>query len=1058
MKSNKFHFYYSIQKKNIENFTLLDFATGEMGNKGIQGNEGHVGLYGPSGGKGAQGDVGDKGNIGIRGLIGSKGPKGDKGIVGIAGRDGKRGIRGQRGLIGPPGPPGDPGPIGPTGFRGLQGKRGPKGGPGLSGKKGEKGYDGHVSINYSKCKFAGGGLGKNGWNYNHSNRGRAGNWDKVSTIQCDAGYVAVELETECFCYGMNGSYEPTGSTPFEICNGPIAPPGLPLGISDNINKMNNWGMHHQRDCKHRLTCCPLGIYDYPESVKLKRKRLNLRYGPFEEERIYNIMWISMEPHGFPKSLTDYPEIFNTKIDYSEDSIKSGSNNNINSLLVLPKDQKYTEIPTTEDCDSKRCNILNQVCSGGKICLNKTNQQIGCKRPPCWHTIPSKTENCQKGKCTDIGQLCDRDGGRICTDYPNIDDGCENPPCWNRIPILNDCEGKRCAYEGQQCSGGTHNFNFPGFVCLNKRNDDYATAPCSKPPCWHKIENETNECSGNKCQFVGQKCRVGGTDDFPIQKICLDKTNSMCNNPPCWFNIPKVENCNKEGMTCKEVESDNIKPLDTMIYSSTNPILIKNNTNNISFFYADALFKNHDDLIKRLLIDFERLNSTKIIIIEWMENKNWSHLNTFVADTSKFENKPTDVDIKEGNEEEDEEEEEIVPTEIKKNGIIITDFEELFLPSDIIEIVGIVKFKNAKTKITDFTKSKINTVNTYFLRKTTTEYDDKKLKLLGFSENSTLIRFSMDDDDWTNLSKKGIQISKGKLMSKYFRQKCERVKCEQIEAKDDAGNVMKDDIGNPILVPGPCAYHGSCGYPGQKCRSDSTYSKDMKEWVGGIQKECVNSYRQVDTLPSSVFDPETCLKKPCWMDINNDLDPYFWAKPINNHSENAEGTLVKPDNKINSFKTIRSSQEVSEVYKFQPEDKEGYITKSKLLEFMTQNWMIFEANVLNIDTLWAKYSSNNRLEYGTFSAMMRVLNVETFKFRNDKRIIPRVMNEEEINTYTSRFGVDLLGPFRDRTCKTDKECPGSRCGCSCPFGCVGNCCKDIFGNIDKNNCPSRKCIY
>ena len=91
-------------------------------------------------------------------------------------------------------------------------------------------------------------------------------------------------------------------------------------------------------------------------------------------------------------------------------------------------------------------------------------------------------------------------------------------------------------------------------------------------------------------------------------------------------------------------------------------------------------------------------------------------------------------------------------------------------------------------------------------------------------------------------------------------------------------------------------------------------------------------------------------------------------------------------------------------------------------------------------------------------MMRVLNVETFKFRNDKRIIPRVMNEEEINTYTSRFGVDLLGPFRDRTCKTDKECPGSRCGCSCPFGCVGNCCKDIFGNIDKNNCPSRRCIY
>jgi hypothetical protein len=589
MKSNKFHFSYSIQEKNIENFSLLDFATGPQGNKGVKGNEGSIGLSGPYGGQGSIGDIGDKGDIGVRGLLGPDGPKGNKGIVGISGRDGKRGIRGNRGFIGPPGPPGDPGPIGPDGFRGIQGRRGNKGPDGIPGEKGEKGYDGYITIDFSKCKFADGGLGSDGWNYNHSKtkNGRSSDWKKESTIKCDPGYVATEIETECYCYDDGGNYykPDDSSSVFATCN----------RASYNKNNVDT-GMFHLRDCKHRLTCCPLSTYDYPESTKLKRSKLNLQYGAIEEERYFNIMWISMEPYGFSKSLSDYPDIFNTKIDYNEDSIKSGQDNNINSVLVLPKDEKYAEIPITGECESKRCNILNQVCSSGKICLNKPNQQNSCQRPPCWHTIPSKTENCQRGSCTDIGQLCSRDGGRICSNYPNIDEGCEEGPCWNKVPILNECEGKQCSYVGQQCSGGTHNLNFPGFVCLNKRNDDYGSEPCSNPPCWHKIENETTDCSSQKCLYVGQKCRIDGTDKYPNQKVCLDKINSECSEPPCWFNIPGITECNKDGMICEDVDSDTVESIDTMIYSSTESILVKK-TNNIVFIFADILFLNKKDLIQ-----------------------------------------------------------------------------------------------------------------------------------------------------------------------------------------------------------------------------------------------------------------------------------------------------------------------------------------------------------------------------------------------------------------------------------------------------------------------------
>ena len=544
-------------------------------------------------------------------------------------------------------------------------------------------------------------------------------------------------------------------------------------------------MSDDRDCKHRLKCCPINIYDYPEKEKLRDSRINLNYSGIvsnaEEERIYNIMWISMEPINHPKKLLDYPEIFDSEVGYNQNQVSSNDSNNIDSALILPKTTRYNEIPITNECDSERCSLINQICSESKVCLNENNPLTGCRRPPCWHPIPEKIESCPIGKCNRIGQFCERDGGRICMDTSNIDEECIDPPCWNKIPLLSQCKGTRCVYEGQQCSGKTHDMNFPGFICLNKKNENYvSTEQCIQPPCWHKIDNvlDASECTGKKCNFVGQKCRLGGTDENPLYKICLDKEVDGCNNPPCWIDIPQMT-------TCPDVSG----------------------------------------------------------------------------------------------------------------------------------------------------------------------------------------------------------------------------MCPNVDALDMNGNPIRDSENKIIRIPGPCEYKGSCPFQGQMCRTNnSTYDRNNKKWIN--VKECVNSYRTMDSSQDSVWKPSTCDKKPCWLDttVGDDALIHRDAETINNYNE--DGTnIIKSDNKMNDYKSALDRSNLnSGVYKFTDEDREGYLTKKKLQDFMTQNWMMFEANVLHVDTIWNKFSRSNMMDYKNFTLMMRSLYVETFKFRGNKRLVPRPLPNDQINSLISQYGM------------------------------------------------------
>jgi len=957
MKSNKFHFYYPLQNKNIENFSLIDLASGEIGDKGNKGKEGKVGLMGPPGVKGAKGDIGDKGYVGKRGLIGPVGPKGDRGLTGAKGNDGKRGYRGRRGLIGPPGPPGDPGPPGPKGYRALQGRTGFRGETGLDGQKGDEGYNGHISMDYTKCTYATGGRGSNNWNYDHKKVqfGWAGDYKEESTIQCPSGYIGTELETECFCWsgtlknfniaGIGKYYEPS--------------------INNEQSKCNN--MKDLKDCRHRLKCCPIQSYDFPESVKLKRSRLNLKYGPIEEERIYNIMWISMQPIGLKKTFLDYPEIFSIKVNYNSSKVSNSQDTTIDSITKMPIGSNYVEIPPTNECNSSKCSLINQVCNEGKICLDKPNTIKGCTRPPCWHQIPSKTSNCDQPKCNndEIGKFCSQDGGKLCLDYLNLDTNCNTPPCWHKLPVLNDCEGKRCAYEGQQCSGGTHNVNFPGFVCLNKRNDYYASNPCTKPPCWHKIENITKDCPGHKCQFVGQKCRTGGTEQYPEERICLDKITNKCNNPPCWHDIPKAEACNKDNFKCKKI-----------------PIIGPD---------KKPLYKINKEIVYLRYVDED--------IPEYKED------------------------------EEDEEDEKNLETYVKMKEIIESNPDKL------------------RREIKDDEKLYFY----YYLTSEGTNIIQKKLSGVIEKVDGKFIEVR------SYITDKEIEEIVSEISVPRMRDDCTPNKCEQVDATDERGIVLKDDMGVAIKIPSDCDYQGSCPIEGQLCRSGSTYDTGSKKWIGGQQKQCANTYRPTDALPSSVYDPSTCLKKPCWVNMDIYDEGYLWGVDINNHSEDGVN-FVKSDSKINSLKVVQDATNTAEVYKFSPEDKEGYLNIKMLTDFMTRNWMIFEANLLNISLLWGKYSVGNKMDYARFSAMMRSLNVESFKFFNGKRVVPRVMSENKIDTAVKKFGIDIMGPFRDKSCLTDKDCLGGNCVCDCPFGCKDNCCIDIFGNVDKNNCNTRKCAF
>ena len=384
---------------------------------------------------------------------------------------------------------------------------------------------------------------------------------------------------------------------------------------------------------------------------------------------------------------------------------------------------------------------------------------------------------------------------------NTEEGCLEPPCWKKVPILESCNGKRCIYEGQQCTGNTHKLNFAGYICKGIPNEFYSGGreqQCTKPPCWHKIPEflEASECQNKKCTLVGQKCKIGGTEENPLFKICLNEKTTDCPYPPCW------------------VES-----------------------------------------------------------------------------------------------------------------------------AQILE---------------------------------------KCPNMTGF--------------------------------------------CPDENAKDADGNLIFDSNNKPIKVPAICDYKGSCPIRGQKCKKDGAEyisTGSDKGWINTM--ECVDSYRGEDTLPNSVSNIQTCIKKPCWMDLTGGQsketgDMYRQAKKINN--SNTDGTnTTKNDILIKNYlDNLHANNSNPQVYKFIQEDREGYITESILKNFMTQNWKIFEANVIdeNFKIIWNKFSritSGTRImTYPMFTAMMRLLKVEKFKFltANGKsaRIIPRFMSPSDAKVFADKFGIDF----------------------------------------------------
>ena len=527
MKLNKFQTHYNIQgyyENNIENFKYIehfspsDLISGQVGNDGITGIEGEEGNMGVKGQRGLIGPKGDKGDIGPRGELGPKGMKGPPGLPGPKGKRGLRGKQGEKGEPGMKGTMGERGPIGERGYPGPLGPRGDRGDKGPDGPQGETGYKGYFSFLYGdKCS-------KTSWS----------GWGRDYEIKCPSGTAATKIETRCGC-GSN-RYNMREDLTSKTC-----------GFQSTSKE--------DRDCEHRLTCCPYGIWDIPEKESVVKKRLFYGQAGEAEERAINKIWIVLKPDGFKKTIYDYPEGF------------FGTENIGSAIKMVDSMLKQKPIPYAEECESQFCSKEGQLCVDGKVCLNKINPENDCLKPPCWHNNVAPTDSCNT-LCSNLGQYCT--AGKICTMDTN--DNCKTPPCWNKIPDLKKCPGKRCPTPGQQCSLGGTKYNYPGFVCLDEVNEkpsDNISEWCRVPPCWHKIPNFTDSCSSNKCQFVGQKCgpkcpivpkldkngnqlkdKNGNVRMEPdkncmknrsYSKICLDKKYGSCTNPPCWHpvNEPRV---------------------------------------------------------------------------------------------------------------------------------------------------------------------------------------------------------------------------------------------------------------------------------------------------------------------------------------------------------------------------------------------------------------------------------------------------------------------------------------------------------------------------------------
>lgn len=426
-------------------------------------------------------------------------------------------------------------------------------------------------------------------------------------------------------------------------------------IISNDERNNN--KYILRDCHHRLTCCDFKISDDPTYASdgriLDTKVTNRLFkNELDKDTIYNKLWILLNPKledGTFLSPFDYPDIFPYGTNYSnQDSldylnknkpINWDNNKNYNSLTIKEKCNSHNctvinddkcdcsdilyqkqlntfnvktnntnvkEIPYTNNCKSKECNKIGQLCTDNKVCINLKNDDTECANPPCWHEImePIKPgQGCGKSNdiCTEpeLGRVCPAKN-KICTMDKN--EHCDKPPCWNKIPILKKCPGKKCPTENQQCKLQFNDYNLPGFHCRNEVNED-----CLNPPCWYKINNETNTCTEKECEFVGQKCI---DQNGKAIKLCRNLDKSGCKSKPCWFDIEEIDcginddrcNINQIGHICKTTNPLIPKKECTNAYSTIfcnhPPCLIKENTDDFLMKLKRIVennIKNDDDI-------------------------------------------------------------------------------------------------------------------------------------------------------------------------------------------------------------------------------------------------------------------------------------------------------------------------------------------------------------------------------------------------------------------------------------------------------------------------------
>ena len=216
-------------------------------------------------------------------------------------------------------------------------------------------------------------------------------------------------------------------------------------------------------------------------------------------------------------------------------------------------------------------------------------------------------------------------------------------------------------------------------------------------------------------------------------------------------------------------------------------------------------------------------------------------------------------------------------------------------------------------------------------------------------------------------------------------------CKKVPLKDKDGNEIKDGNGQTITIIEDCKFEGNCANIGRRCT------------VNGKHKyECMDKFKFLDALLPPI-DKSKCNNPPCWVPIENSIDPkYTFLELINNNE-------YKNEAQINAMEGLENAELNLDVYQFTSDDRKGTITFNQLHSYMENNWMIFEANCIRENTLkvWQIFTGNNNdsgtMNYTQFGVMIRKLNVETFKYRDNKgRIYPKFYPNNQYEAMLKRY--------------------------------------------------------